>query len=146
MVIGHLGIALLQHSVLNAGLVPVIAGGLFPDMLDKTLCQVLRVTPSGRMWGHTALGVAVSTTLVTSFAGRRAGRSWLLGYLGHLLADSDGSIPWWYPFRTYTFEPSPGFVEILQNFTENRDEMALEFGLLTVSLLAWAITSSRSAR
>jgi len=46
MVIGHIGISLLQHSLLDADLVPIVAGGLFPDALDKTLCQVMKLTPA----------------------------------------------------------------------------------------------------
>jgi hypothetical protein len=142
MLIGHVGIALLQHRYLDAELVPVMAGGLFPDALDKTLCQVLQVTRSGRMWGHTMLGVIVSTTLVGVIAGRRAARDWLLGYLGHLLADSEGPVPWWYPFRTYTFDQSPSFVEILHHFAENQTDVILEFTLLALGLLALATKRS----
>jgi len=142
MLIGHVGIALLQHRYLDAELVPVMAGGLFPDALDKTLCQVLQVTRSGRMWGHTVLGVVVSTTLVGVIAGRRAARDWLLGYLGHLLADSEGPVPWWYPFRTYTFDQSPSFVEILHHFAENQTDVMLEFTLLALGLLALATKRS----
>ena len=142
MLIGHVGIALLQHRYLDAELVPVMAGGLFPDALDKTLCQVLQVTRSGRVWGHTVLGVVVSTTLVGVIAGRRAARDWLLGYLGHLLADSEGPVPWWYPFRTYTFDQSPSFVEILHHFAENQTDVILEFTLLALGLLALATKRS----
>ena len=142
MLIGHIGITLLQHRYLDAELAPVVAGGLFPDALDKMLCQGLQVTPSGRMWGHTALGVVVSTALVGAFAGRRTARDWLLGYLGHLLADSDGPVPWWYPFKTYTFNPSPSFVEIFRHFAENQTDVMLEVTLLALGLLALATERS----
>jgi len=146
MVIGHIGISLLQHSLLDADLVPIVAGGLFPDALDKTLCQVMKLTPSGRMWGHTALSVVITTTLVAALAGTRPARDWLLGYTGHLVADGDGPVPWWYPFRTYSFEPSPGFLEMLHRFTDNRRAVAAEFGLLAVGLVAWAARSRRRGR
>lgn len=139
MLIGHIGIALLEHRLLDADLAPVMAGALFPDALDKTLCQVLALTPSGRMWGHTALSVGTTTLLVGLLAGNRAARSWLLGYLGHLLADLEGAIPWWYPFRTYQFEPSPGFAEIFQRFAEDRSEMLFEISLLGLGLLALTV-------
>lgn len=142
MLIGHVGIALLQHRYLDAELAPVMAGGLFPDALDKTLCQVLQVTRSGRMWGHTTLGVVASTMLVGVLAGRSAARDWLLGYLGHLLADSEGPMPWWYPFKTYTFEPSAGFVEIFRHFAENQTDVMLEFALLAMGLSALATERS----
>jgi len=142
MLIGHVGMALLQHRFLDAELVPVMAGGLFPDALDKTLCQVLQVTRSGRMWGHTVLGIVVSTMLVGVLVGRRAARDWLLGYLGHLLADSEGPVPWWYPFKTYTFEQSLSFVEIFHHFAENQTDIILEFTLLALGLLALATERS----
>ena len=142
MLIGHIGIALLQHHYLDAELAPVVAGTLFPDALDKTLCQVLRMTRSGRMWGHTALSVVVSTMVVGALSGRRAARDWLLGYVGHLLADGDEPVPWWYPFKTYAFEQSPGFAEILRNFAENQTDVVLEFGLLALGLLAGATKGS----
>jgi len=142
MLIGHIGIALLQHHYLDAELAPVVAGTLFPDALDKTLCQVLRMTRSGRMWGHTALSVVVSTMVVGALSGRRAARDWLLGYLGHRRADDGGSIPLWYPFKTYAFEQSPGFAEILRNFAENQTDVVLEFGLLALGLLAGATKGS----
>jgi LexA-binding, inner membrane-associated putative hydrolase len=142
MLIGHIGIALLQHRYLDAGFKPAIAGSLFPDALDKTLCQVLRLTPSGRMWGHTALSAVISTVAVRALTGKRTARDWFLGYLGHLLADSGGPIPWWYPFRTYTFDPSPDFAEIFRRFAENQTDAILEFALLALGLLALATKRS----
>ena len=136
MLIGHIGVALLQHRFMDADLLPVMAGALYPDALDKTLCQVLALTPSGRMWAHTALSVGITTIGVGLVAGGRAARSWLLGYVGHLLADLEGPIPWWYPFRTYQFESSPGFREIFRHFAENRAEMVFEIGLLGLGLIA----------
>ena len=142
MLIGHIGIALLQHRYLDAELAPVTAGALFPDALDKTVCQVLQLTRSGRMWGHTALGVVASTVLVGVLAGRHTARDWLLGYLGHLLADSEGPIPWWYPFKTYTFKQSAGLVEIFRHFAENQTDVMLEFTLLALGLLSRATERS----
>jgi len=98
------------------------------------------------MWGHTALSVVITTTLVAALAGTRPARDWLLGYTGHLVADGDGPVPWWYPFRTYSFEPSPGFLEMLHRFTDNRRAVAAEFGLLAVGLVAWAARSRRRGR
>ncbi|MBN1246815.1 MAG: metal-dependent hydrolase [Anaerolineae bacterium] len=129
----------MQHRLLDTDLGLTMSGALFPDALDKTLCQVLRLTPSGRMWGHTTLSVGTTTLLVALMGGSRAARSWLLGYLGHLLADLEGPIPWWYPFRTYEFDPSPGFAEIFQRFTEDKSEVLFEISLLGLGLLALGI-------
>lgn len=135
MLLGHIGVALLEHQILDADLAPVLAGTAFPDVLDKLLCQVLRLMPNGRMWGHTALSVGVTTCLVWLVADGRTARSWLVGYLGHLLADLEGPIPWWYPFRTYDFEPSPGLGEIFRRFAKNPAEMLFELGLIGLGLL-----------
>ncbi|MGC9521438.1 MAG: metal-dependent hydrolase [Anaerolineae bacterium] len=135
MLIGHVAISILEHRLLDVELAPTLMGGLFPDVLDKTLCHVLRVTPSGRMWGHTALSLVASTGLVLAFVGRRKARAWALGYVGHLVADADDGTPLWYPFATYEFTPSPSVKEILQRFLNDRRRLAFELGLLIVALL-----------
>lgn len=144
MLIGHIAVALLERRYLGTDLAPTVLGALYPDILDKTLCQVLHVTPNGRMWGHTLLSVGISTLFVRAAAGPRAARSWVLGYMGHLLADTAGTIPWWYPFRSYAFEPSPGFAEILEHYFEDRRKVALELVLLLWALVAFAVPLRRS--
>lgn len=138
MLIGHVAVAILQHHYLDADLAPVMAGGLFPDVVDKTLHYVLRVTPSGRMWSHTALSLGLSTGAVWLLAGRRTARSWALGFAGHLLVDGGDEIPWWYPFKSYTFTPSPGLREILERFAHDRRKIAVEVGLLLWALFVLA--------
>ena len=93
MLFGHIAVSLLQHRYLKVDLAPVVAGGLFPDVLDKTLCQVLHITPSGRMWGHAFLGLAVSSLIVTTACGSRSAKAWAIGYVGHLVADTGGQVP-----------------------------------------------------
>lgn len=138
MLIGHIAVAILEKRVLGTELAPTLAGGLFPDALDKTLCQVLHVVPNGRTWGHTLLGLALSSAVVRLLAGRVTARSWALGYVGHLVADSGGSLPLLYPFKSYDFEPSPGFSEIVRRFLADRSEVVLELVLLALALLAWS--------
>lgn len=113
MIIGHLGISTLLHQYAKTDLAPVMIGGMMPDIVDKTLCQILRLTPSGRMAGHTLLGLALSTGLVALIGGKRAAWGWALGYLGHLVADIGGGVPWLYPFARYNFPPSLGLWETL---------------------------------
>lgn len=134
MLFGHIAVSLLQHRYLKVDLAPVLAGGLFPDVLDKTMCQVLHVTPSGRMWGHTLLGLAVSSLIVDIACGPRSARAWAIGYVGHLVADTGRQVPWLYPFVDYEFKPSPGLREILRRFAEDHREIVVESGLL-----AWAL-------
>ncbi|MCU0521101.1 MAG: metal-dependent hydrolase [Anaerolineae bacterium] len=143
MLVGHIAVALLQHHYLKVDLAPVVAGGLFPDVLDKTMCQVLHLTPSGRMWGHTLLGLALSSLAVRFASGRRAAIGWFAGYIGHLVADTGGQVPWLFPFASYEFKPSPGFREILKRFADDRREILIETGLLVWGLL-WARHSAQA--
>jgi hypothetical protein len=106
----------------------------------------LHVTPNGRMWGHTLLGLTTSTSLIWLLAGKDTAHAWALGYAGHFLADSPLSLPLAYPFKDYNFSPSPGFREILQRFLDQRGEVALELGLLVIALIVAARSSSDRAR
>lgn len=134
MIFGHLAVSALLHHYLDADLKSVVAGGVFPDVVDKTLCQVMRVTPSGRMYSHTLLSAAVSTTVVSLLFGRKRARAWALGYLGHLAADGGGWLPLLYPFRKYEFEgDEPGLFQILQNALRRKVDMGVE-----LVLLVWA--------
>jgi hypothetical protein len=136
MLAGHLGVSVLAHRYLKADLVPVVVAGVFPDVVDKTLCQGLHILPSGRMWGHTLLGLAVSTFIVRLLWGRQTAWSWAVGYLGHLVGDLGGQVPWLYPFVQYDFEPSPGFWEILRRRLEHPAEIGLELVLIGWAALA----------
>ncbi|MGC9348077.1 MAG: metal-dependent hydrolase [Anaerolineae bacterium] len=146
MIIGHLAISILEHRYLNAQLGPVLVGGLFPDLLDKSLCHLLHITPSGRMYAHTVVGLLASTITVRVATDRSTARSWALGYAGHLVADSGGRLPWWYPFQSYAFEPSPHIDEILKRFLHDRRELALELVLLLWAVIALATASGSSDR
>ena len=131
MILGHLAVSALLHRYLEADLRPAIAAGLFPDVVDKLLCQVLRLTPSGRMYAHTLLAVALSTAIVRKTYGRRTARAWALGYLGHLVADVEGDIPWLYPFRAYDFSGSePGLFQIVRQAIRRPVEVGFESALL----------------
>ena len=135
MLFGHLAVSVLQHRYLKVDLKPVVAAEVFPDVVDKTLCQVLHLTPSGRMFGHTLAGLIFSTAVVGLIWGRRAAWSWALGYLGHLLGDAGGFVPWLYPFAQYDFSrDSSGLFEIIRRTLANRAALRLE-----LALFVWAI-------
>jgi hypothetical protein len=134
MIFGHLAVSALLHHYMDADLETVVAGGIFPDVVDKTLCQVLRVTPSGRMYAHTLLSVALSTIAVSLVWGRQRARAWALGYLGHLAADGGGWLPLLYPFREYEFVGrEPGLFQIIQNALQRKVDMGIE-----LILVVWA--------
>jgi hypothetical protein len=146
MLLGHIAVSMLLHRYLDADLALVMVGGVFPDLVDKTLCQVLHLTPSGRMYAHTVLGLGLSTTLVSAIWGSRQARSWGLGYAGHLVADVGGPVPWLYPFREYDWEVSPGLGEILRRALADPAEMGLELSLLLWALLAVSSRGTAEAR
>ncbi len=134
---GHLAIAIFAHKVTGADLRTLLAATLAPDMVDKSLAQVVHVAPSGRYAMHTALSWLISSLVVLLAAGRRHASAWALGYLGHLLGDGL-QIPFWLPFRRYDF----GQVMELDDFlygvissAEGRRNLLLEMLLLALALL-----------
>ena len=138
MLLGHVAVSILEHRYLKADLVPVVVAGVVPDVVDKTLCQVLHLTPYGRMFGHTLVGLALSTAVVGLIWGRRVAWSWALGYLGHLLGDAGGFIPWLYPFVHYDFpQRLPGLVAILRHGLADPAVIALEVAVCVWALCAW---------
>ncbi len=146
MLFGHVAVSILQHRYLKVDLKPAVAAEIFPDVVDKTLCQVLHLTPSGRMFGHTLAGLTFSTAVVGLIWGRRAAWSWGMGYLGHLLGDVGGSVPWLYPFVQYDFSrDSLGLLEILRRRLADRAAMRLELVLCVWAICAlfWPWMSTR---
>ena len=141
MLFGHVTVSLLEHRYLNADLVPVLVAGVFPDVVDKTLCQALHLTPSGRMFGHTLVGLALSAAVVRLIWGRQAGWSWALGYLAHLLGDMGGFVPWLYPFLAYGFpQHYRGLLEILLQALGNPVSIGLDliFSAWAIGALCWS--------
>jgi hypothetical protein len=144
VILGHLAVSALLHrylldEVYPRGLTPTMMAGLFPDVTDKLLCQVLHVTPSGRMYGHTLLGAVLSTMLVRKIWGGRAAWAWALGYFGHLAADMDGFIPWLYPFREYDFSGEDiGLFRIVRRAIRNPIRVGVESALLIWAVYALA--------
>jgi hypothetical protein len=106
MITGHLAISALLHHYTKLDAGPAFIGGMFPDMVDKTL-QATSLASSGRTVAHTLLSWVLSSLLVHRVWGGRAGRSWAAGYLAHLLADVGGFVPWFSPFRRYRVPHQP---------------------------------------
>lgn len=134
MLSGHLAISALLNHYLDTEPEAVLAGTLFPDLSDKLLYGA-GLTPSSRMLAHTLLGLGASTAVVWQVGDGKTARSWGLGYLGHLLADMGGFVPWFYPFVDYPFKPStPLLVKLLTG--------KLKPSRLEIGLLAWAVLVS----
>lgn len=138
MVIGHLAVSALEHRYLKADLPAVMAAAVVPDAVDKLLHYALKLAPTGRLWGHTLLGLLASTLLVYLLWGRRVAASWALGYSSHLLCDVGGVVPWLYPFATYEFPERRAIYASFVLTAENLPRLALELGLSI-----WAIAALR---
>jgi hypothetical protein len=132
MLLGHLAVPLILKRYFNADLIPITAGTLVPDVVDKSLHMVGAAT-NGRTVAHTLLAVASSTVIVNSLYGRTAAQNWMCGYLGHLVCDLEGLVPWWYPFASYDFRPSKrNLWQKIKNGLQNTSTIEL-------LLLLWAI-------
>lgn len=77
---------------------------LFPDMVDKTVGYVFHAMPNGRHYAHNIFSLTGTTLLITLLWGRPTGYAWFMGYLGHLLADLSGLVPWLFPLKRYPFK------------------------------------------
>lgn len=138
MLFGHLAVSALEHRYANVEFVPVMAAAVLPDVVDKISHYVLGQTATGRLWGHTLVGVVVSSMVVWLAWGRRSALSWAVGYLSHLVCDIGGVVPWLHPFVTYQFPPAYGFETTLGIALTNYPRMALE-----TALLIWAFVALR---
>lgn len=133
MLFGHLAVSALLHRYLKADLTPVVAGGVFPDVVDKPQCHIFHLTPNGRRVGHTLLGLALSTLVMGVIRGRRTAWSWAAGYLGHLLCDTGNLVPWLYPIVVYDFSRSSfSLLRILRRMVTRPNPLEL-------MLSVWAI-------
>ena len=81
----------------------LMLGCLFPDFIDKTLGMIL--FSSGRAIGHTLMLAIISSMILLLFQSRKAGISFFLGDLSHLILDIPG-IPWLWPIYPGEFEPT----------------------------------------
>ena len=108
---GHVAVALLQRrlpplSHKKGMLTPLLVACLFPDLIDKTIGYVFKVMPNGRHYAHNLFSLFGVTLLVTLIWGKARGLAWFAGYLGHLMVDFNGTVPWLFPARKYNFPKS----------------------------------------
>jgi len=113
---GHVAAAVLASRRFGLDLRIAIVAGLAPDLVDKFAFYILHATRWTRVPAHSLTALAVSA-LVVALIGRwrrsdwRWGASWLAGYGAHLLCDmmpGEGTLPWLWPFRSYSDYVSPG--------------------------------------
>ena len=132
---GHVAIAVFCHKLLRQDLVTVVAASVVPDIVDKGLAQVLRITPSGRYIMHSIPGCVLAALLVGLIGGKERGYAWALGHFAHLLGDP-GFIPWWFPFKQYEFSRLKELGEFLYDAfgKDGLRRLAAEMVMLVVAL------------
>jgi hypothetical protein len=97
---GHIAASLLIADASDSDRAAAVAGNLVPDVTDKTLGWVLRLTPS-RWLAHSLIGYAAVNAVAFFVMDRRRWRGFALGYAGHLVCDlwAGGKVPWLAPFQ-----------------------------------------------
>jgi hypothetical protein len=86
---------------------PALCGALAPDVIDKTLAWVLRITDSSHSVAHSAAaGVALSVAARAVF-GADGARSFASAYVLHLVEDEwhHGRVRWLFPLSHATRRP-----------------------------------------
>jgi hypothetical protein len=97
---GHIAATLLIADATDSDRAAAVAGNLLPDVTDKTLGWVLKMTPS-RWLAHGLPGYVLVTCAAFAVLDRRRWRGFALGYAGHLACDlwAGGRVPWLAPFQ-----------------------------------------------
>ena len=97
---GHIATTLLIADATDSDRAAAVAGNLLPDVTDKTLGWVLRLTPS-RWLAHGLPGYFLANLIAFALLDRRRWRGFALGYAGHLICDlwAGGKVPWLAPFQ-----------------------------------------------
>ncbi len=112
--VGHIGISLALAVVLRLNPVVTVFCGLLPDIVDKPLAAM--DIGDGRYVAHTLLFVF----LVSAAFGLwkwRLGLAALVGGMSHLVLDLGAQVPWFYPFKDYTwYDDGFSFTEFLEKY------------------------------
>ena len=121
---GHVAAAALAARALGTDMPAALAASMCPDLVDKPVRWVLRVTPNDRIPAHSLFFMTGTTMLAYLFSGPRAARGWATGYGAHLLCDeinshlNPGRIYFWWPFKRYHLHTGPrGLRSSLSDFT-----------------------------
>lgn len=144
---GHLASAIIASRLPGVHRPTALAASLFPDLFDKTLHWVFRVTPSDRLWGHT-LWSMLGTTLITWAVGKGlhkpdTGRSWLWGYAVHLAGDTTAPIPLLYPLSRRGVHMGARMREILHGNRRFPWRVLASEGLLAMAAITLELYARR---
>ncbi len=148
---GHLAAAYLVSQI------PAVQGpgvwwaAMFPDLIDKPLRWVTRITPNDRLPAHSGLFWLLTTLGVWRMRGASFARSWGVGYGVHLLCDAlnarlnRGRVYWLWPFKRYEYYVGPtGLLSSLRDFKWR--SLLIEMALTLLGLSYYAGRSSAKHR
>jgi len=120
---GHLSAAYLVPESLSGDRRGLWGAAMFPDLVDKPLRWLLRVTPNDRVPAHSGIAWAFSTALIWRCGGSALAQGWGVGYGVHLLCDAlnaslnRGRVYWLWPFKRYRYHVGPvGLASSLRDF------------------------------
>ncbi len=139
---GHIAAAFIASKALRVPTRGAMAASMCPDMIDKPIRWLTRITPNDRIPAHSLLFWGATTYLAGHLAGRSFAKGWAVGYGVHLLCDevnahfNPGRIyPWW-PFKRYTYHTGPtGLRSSLGDFSKT--SLLLEATLAILGIALW---------
>lgn len=111
---GHVAFSILGNRYFQADWIPVLIGGIMPDLIDKPLNDIFLITPYGRYAMHSFLGLAVATLIAYFLTNWKTACSYTIGHFSHLIADMDFN-PWFWPFIDYKFPPGIDVLDLYRN-------------------------------
>lgn len=139
---GHVAAAYLAAEYTSANTRSALAASMFPDLIDKPIRWILRLTPNDRIPAHSLVVGALTSLVALRVRGRDYARGWATGYAAHLLCDeinahlNPGRIYLWWPLKRYAFHRGPtGLDSSLHDFS--RASLALEGALSLLGLAVW---------
>jgi len=141
---GHIAAAYLAARALGTDLCAGLAASMFPDLVDKPVRWLFRLTPNDRIPAHTLLMCMLTSAGARLLFGRRFSRGWLVGYGAHLLCDqanahlNPGRLYLWWPFKRYKMHIGPtGLASSLDDFTPA--SLVLEGIVVALAVAAWLL-------
>jgi F0F1-type ATP synthase assembly protein I len=114
---------------------------LLPDLIDKPL-WVLGVFSDGRNLGHTLL-LMFLVAFAFSLKKRVYGLFAVCGGISHLLLDTSGFMPWFYPFKGYDF-PNVDYHGIVTWYNVAETLLEMAFVVIVVSVVVFLVLSFSS--
>lgn len=97
--LGHIATSVVIADAMGSERTAAVAGGLIPDVTDKTLAWVLKLTP-GRWFFHGLPVFFVVAMLSRMILPEARWRAFVSGYAAHLVCDlwAGGRVPWLAPW------------------------------------------------